>query len=141
MPEGAVEFFDNYINYPDLINAASWAFDSIMSKNKIKSFIYLGVAWDALLGSAGGSANITTTMGDRLAYLISRSRSERDEVLEKFKEFYRIRSKVVHGRVAWINEEETDIYNWGLFVFEKAFNRELTLLIGQSSQNHIVDKA
>ena len=85
---------DSYEDYLDLINAAQWCFDACRSitRDPVKAFLYLGIAWDALLGSKGGSG-ITSTLGDRLAYLISQTREEREEILGDFKRFYQVGRK------------------------------------------------
>lgn len=127
---GIDRLIDSYEDYLDLINAAQWCFDACRSttRDPVKAFLYLGIAWDALLGSKGGSANITSTLGDRLAYLISQTREEREEILGDFKRFYQVRSKVVHGRLAWLDESETEAFEWGLRAFKKAFEKELELI-------------
>ena len=127
---GVEKLIDDYDHYVDLINAAQWCFDSgrTVAEEPVKAFLFLGIAWDALLGSKGGSANVTSTLVDRLAYLISETREERDEILRGFKTFYQVRSKVVHGRLAWLDQEEKDSYRWGFDAFKKAFERELLLI-------------
>jgi hypothetical protein len=94
----------------------------------VKAFLFLCIAWDALLGSKGGSANVTSTLGDRLAYMISESREEREGILASFKTFYQVRSKVVHGRLAWLETGEMESYEWGFNAFKKAFEKELELI-------------
>jgi hypothetical protein len=34
----------------------------------------------------------------------------------------------VHGRLAWLDQEEKDSYRWGFDAFKKAFERELLLI-------------
>ncbi|HAB89803.1 MAG TPA: hypothetical protein DCF84_04645 [Bacteroidetes bacterium] len=63
----------------------------------MKAFLFLGIAWDALLGSKGGSANVTSTLGDRLAYMISESREEREGILASFKTFTKLDRKSFMG--------------------------------------------
>jgi Apea-like HEPN len=109
----------------DVLTAAEWTFDAAAESNETLSYLYTAIGLEAALGSS--DKRVVESLSDRLSYLVGRTRSERLEIQEKFSEFYRHRSKIVHGRVAELGETESELLRWGRTMLYRAIARELTL--------------
>jgi hypothetical protein len=78
--------------------AGRWLLDSHSGKNELLSFVQATVALEILLGDK----HVSDVMGlgellrNRCAYLIGKTHSQRDEILNDFRKIYEVRSKIVH---------------------------------------------
>ena len=78
--------------------AAQWLFDSWASSNRLLGFVQAMVALEALLGekAASDAVGLGELLANRTAYLIAKSRSQRDAILADFRRIYGTRSVIVH---------------------------------------------
>lgn len=109
-------------------NSLEWGFDSVTNRidNKI-SLIQLSVALEAILGDEKNSQLGTTEkLADRCSYLIGRNIIDRKKIKEEFMKFYDLRSKLVHGRISTLNNEQKSMLYWGQDILEKVLKREIT---------------
>ena len=105
----ALQDFDR--NEP-LIRAAQWLFDSYCGRNNLLAFVQATVALEILLGDKAFSdvIGLGKLLGNRCAYLIGITRTQRDEVLKDFERIYDTRSKIVHrGKNRLTASERTDL--------------------------------
>jgi hypothetical protein len=86
----------------DHIKAAlEWGFDAQESDNQTLSFIQASIGLEALLGEKVDKDDpLTARLADRCAYLLGKTHRDREQIRERFKVMYRVRSKLVHGRSA-----------------------------------------
>jgi len=77
-----------------------WAFDSHVAGNETQAFLQACIGIEAVLGDDDVERGLTEKLADRCAYLLGRSISERREICSSFKEIYKVRSHLVHGRSA-----------------------------------------
>lgn len=75
-----------------------WAFDSRVAGNETQAFLQACIGIEAVLGDDDVERGLTEKLADRCAYLLGRSISERREICSSFKEIYKVRSHLVHGR-------------------------------------------
>jgi hypothetical protein len=113
-------------SHSDILTAAEWLFDSEAERNQTLSYIHAAIGIEAILDSP--DENISKTMGDRLAYLVGTTRAERRLLRDKFKVFYGVRSKIVHGKKAKLDSEAEDLLRWGQETLRKAIAREVRFL-------------
>jgi hypothetical protein len=104
------ELMDCPPDWPDIHNiktALEWSFDSRENDNQTLSFIQACIGLEALLGEATDKEEpLTATLADRCAYLLGQNHGDRTRIRGRFKEMYRVRSKLVHGR-----SPKLDIYD------------------------------
>ncbi len=112
----------------NLLTAIDWSFESKVNPNNTFSFIQLCIALEAILSDNSESESITKTLSDRAAYFIGESVNERRKIIDQFKELYGLRSKLVHGRKANLQDDEESLYNWGTDLLEKIIKKEFSLL-------------
>jgi Apea-like HEPN len=110
----------------DVLTAAEWAFDASAETNQTLSYLYTAIGLEAVLGSSAD--RVMESLADRLSYLIGDTRADREQLQAKFIDFYRHRSKIVHGRTAQLGERESELLGWGKSVLSRAIGKELTLL-------------
>ena len=116
-----------------ILTACEWAFDSWYEFNDTIAFMFLSIAFEALLDSPGGSKGLADTLGNNLALIVATSNSERDKVRSNFRKYYQIRSKVVHGKQLKCSLEEQKYLLWGREYFLKLLKKEVEIAIASTS--------
>lgn len=108
--------------------AAEWAFDAYLTENPVLALIQTSIGFEAIYGDENDGENVTRTLADRCAYLICKSIKERKVVKEKFRKFYSARSKVVHGVVNTLNDDDEQSLHWGRLALQASIVREIAHL-------------
>lgn len=75
-----------------------WAFDSRIAGNETQAFLQACIGIEAVLGDDDVERGLTEKLADRCAYLLGRTISQRREIASSFREIYKVRSHLVHGR-------------------------------------------
>lgn len=114
----------------NLLAAAEWLFDASAERNGTIAFLQTCIGFESLLGERGNveEAGITATLSDRVAFLLGRGAQQRDDLRERFKTFYRERSKIVHGRAARLTQRHREQLQWGKNRLREAIQSELYAL-------------
>lgn len=108
--------------------AIEWAFDSNSNDNDTVAFIQVCIGLEALLGEGVGQEPLTDTLADRCAYLLGNSLKSRKDIKRNFKELYRLRSNLVHGRVPRLKQNESGFLRWGKDILDAVIHKELKYL-------------
>lgn len=113
-----------------VILASQWFFESYLSKNELLSFIQLTITLEILLGDKAVSdlIGLGELLGNRCAYLIGTSSSEREKILKDFKEIYRIRSKIVHSGERKLHFKERGLYHLVQWMCRRVIQEEIRLM-------------
>lgn len=106
-------------------SAIEWAFDSQIEENETISFIQVSIGLEAILGEETGRESLTETLADRCAYLLANTIENRKTIRDKFRKFYNLRSKLVHGRSMRLEDEETLFLEWGKKVLNYTILKEI----------------
>lgn len=95
-------------NVKPIKTAIEWAFDSLTNDNETLAFIQACIGLEAILGDENEDQKrlLDDKLADRCAYLLGENFSERKNIKEKFVKLYNIRSKLIHGRKAELDEEQ-----------------------------------
>jgi hypothetical protein len=109
-------------------SAAEWAFEASISENDTIAFLQTCIGLEAILGDDSDRESITEALADRLAYLIGNSIKARKNIKKNFKELYRLRSKLVHGRAVRLKDKELGYLEWAKNVLNVAIEREMKYL-------------
>lgn len=120
--------FKNNERGKEVLRAGCWYFDGSSAENSALKFVQLTTTLEILLGDQDPEENLTTLMANRAAYMIGRNHEERQEVIEKFKKLYKVRSKIVHRGHTELSSEERDTWFALLVLCSRVLERELTLL-------------
>jgi hypothetical protein len=105
-------------------SAVEWAFDAEIIENETVSFIQRCIGLEAILGT-GISETLTDTLADRCAYLLGTNLEARNNIRKNFKEMYKIRSKIVHGRAVRLNDVEKGNFSWSKRIVDRVIRKEL----------------
>lgn len=106
-------------------SAIEWAFDSAIEDNETVSFLQMCIGLEAILGEETGRESLTETLADRCAYLLATDIEGRKKIRYNFRELYRLRSKLVHGRAMRINDSEKGFLEWGKRVLNCVIIKEM----------------
>lgn len=119
---------DAYKNTESIKTAIEWAFDSLTNDNDTVSFIYTCIGLEAILGDDYSRENTTKILADRCAYLLGNNLSTRKQLREKFEELYNIRSDLVHGRKASLDDEQSKFLGSAQEVLNSVIWKEISYI-------------
>ena len=114
---------NNSVEAKAIRSAAEWLFNSRLSENETISFLQVCFGLEALFGG-GDSVNITKQLANRCAFAVAKKVSERSGIIEKFEEFYKIRSKIVHGQLTRLRHEDKNMMRWAQDLLTRAIASE-----------------
>lgn len=114
-------------------SAIEWAFDSYTNDNDTLAFIQACIGIEAVIGDDNTKENITATLADRCAYLLGESMSARKNIRKNFKDLYDIRSKVVHGRKASLDDEQRHFLNYAQIMLKRVIWKEISSIESSNS--------
>ena len=80
--------------------ALEWASDSAHSGNDTRAFIEGCIAIEALIGDTSADRGLTDRLVDRCSYALGKDARDRSAIAADFREIYKLRSELVHGRTA-----------------------------------------
>lgn len=108
-------------------SAIEWAFDAAANENETIAFLQTCIGLEAILGDDDNNTSLTELLANRCAYLLG-TMNNRKQIKKDFKELYRIRSKLVHGRVKSLQEHEKDYFSWGKNILDRVIAKEIVNL-------------
>jgi hypothetical protein len=89
--------------------AMEWHFDAETTHNETVELIQRFIGIESLLGVEGETRGITDKLATRYAYLLGKTRGERERMVSSFETAYNLRSQLVHGRTARLNNSQRKI--------------------------------
>lgn len=100
-----------------LLLGCKWLFDSYCGNDQLLQYIQATVVVETLLGdkAASDQVGLGALLGNRCAYLIGHTSTQRDELLDEFKRIYDVRSKIVHRGKSRLTRKESMLFsrlNW-----------------------------
>ncbi|MBF7010332.1 HEPN domain-containing protein [Novosphingobium resinovorum] len=108
--------------------AAIWYLRSHISKDSLDGLLESTIALEALLG--GGNAEgtkLSSLLGNRCAFLVGRSITDRQEILSKFSEIYTLRSRIVHEGHHRFTKFERELLTYSRELCRRALVKEMTM--------------
>lgn len=109
-----------------IANAIHWYIGSLADKSFTSSVVKLSIALDALFGNSNQDRGLGATIADRVAFLHGKNMTERTEIFREVKEFYELRSKIVHGDVTVLRAKEREVC-WQLqTLLERSLLKEIS---------------
>jgi hypothetical protein len=115
--------------------AGRWLFDSYCGNNELLSFIQATVSLEILLGDKEKSdlMGLGELLRNRCAYLIGKTHTEREQVLNDFKKIYDIRSKIVHRGKSQLSRIDRELFYKLRWMATRVIQEEIEL-IGKNVQ-------
>jgi hypothetical protein len=107
----AIPFSSGEKGAPILL-AEQWLYDSSAGQDELLNFIQAMVVLEILLGDKAtpDEIGLGQLLRNRCAYLIGQSHADREMLLQRFDEIYRVRSQIVHTGKALLNSAERSMY-------------------------------
>lgn len=114
-----------------IVLAGRWFFESFYSENKILSFIQMIVALETLLGEKAASeiTGLGELLRNRCAYLISKSKQQREEILENFKKIYELRCDIVHEGKCKLSIKDKELFYYLQWICKRVIQEEVKLIL------------
>ena len=109
--------------------AIEWGINSRIVENKTLSFIQTCIALESILGEdLEEGQGLTASLADRCAYLLAKGSKSRKFARKQFKELYKLRSNLVHGKGSKWNDDMDYSRHWGETILDAAIAKELESL-------------
>ena len=123
--------FRNASKAEKVLLAGQWLLDSYVGENELLSFVQTTVAMEILLGEKAKSdiIGIGELLRNRCAYLIGKSHSQREEILEDFARIYDVRSKIVHRGKSRLTSDERSLFRKLQWICQRVITEEIKLII------------
>ncbi|MGB8409905.1 MAG: hypothetical protein WCE58_08385 [Gallionella sp.] len=99
-------------NNPDIESIAvaiEWYQDSIFADNQTFSYVAACIGLEALFGSDSYLENMSKRLADRYAYLLGKSRKEREQMTTDYTEVLKLRGRLVHSKAARLSGEDVHL--------------------------------
>lgn len=106
-------------------SAIEWAYEASTTDNDTIAFIQVCIGLEAILGDDTSTESISATLADRCAYLLGNDIQGRKTIRENFRELYKRRSKIAHGRTIRLKPDESGYLNWGKNVLNYLILKEM----------------
>jgi len=112
-----------------LFTSCLWLFRASTSSRPMDQILYSTISLEVLLGDreTADRIGLTKLLANRCAYLLGESRSERDKMMEQFKEIYDIRSQIVHAGLHQTGREVDKASTRSRELAARVIRKELTL--------------
>ncbi|MFG1690690.1 hypothetical protein ACGF5M_00805 [Gemmatimonadota bacterium] len=113
-----------------IVRAGQWLFDSYCGTNELLKFVQAAVSLEILLGDKAATdlVGLGELLANRCAYLIGKTRSQRDEILRDFRQIYETRSKIVHRGHSRLTNEDLERLSKLRWMCSRVIQEELRLL-------------
>jgi len=108
-----------------IVNAIHWYVASTIDRSFTSSVVKLSIAVDALLGDSDHERGLKNSIADRLSYLLGENMTERSEITSEVKDFYSLRSKVIHGDVTVLKIKERNLCGEVRVLLQRALMKEI----------------
>lgn len=119
---------DNNEGSESIKTAIEWAFDSHTNDNDTLAFIQACIGIEAVIGGDDTKEKTTSILADRVAYLLGNSISARKKIKKNFEKLYDIRSKVVHGRKAYLDDEQRNFLHYAQNMLNQLIWKEISFI-------------
>jgi hypothetical protein len=106
-----------------LRTASEWLFDSEAESNETTALLFASIGLEAGLDSP--NKETTERLGDRLAWSLGGSLSQRNKMAADYKKFYAVRCDLAHGRERHLDTEGKKQLRWGQAILRLVIAKEL----------------
>ncbi|HZF93264.1 MAG TPA: hypothetical protein VEZ20_00170 [Allosphingosinicella sp.] len=117
------------VNSNKLKTACAWMLRAQLSPRPLDRVLEATITMEVLLGDRDTSDRIglSKLMANRCAYALGGSMSERDEIVEFFVKFYRLRSEIVHSGRTNLDSDERRIVAKGITLATRTLVHEIRI--------------
>ena len=115
---------------------AQWLLDSHCGNDELLQFVQAAVVVEILLGDKASSdlTGLGELLANRCAYLIASTHTQRNEILQDFRNIYQVRSKIVHRGKSRLALGESTLFNKLRWMCRRIIQEEVELLEKDSAR-------
>lgn len=116
-------------DFEPIASACHWLFEGAVADNETTRFIALCVGVEAIVGDSNNDVPLGQKIADRVAYLLEQRPTTRKAVRERVESWFRVRGKIVHGRIRTVTAVESTMA-WDIEgALMQMISREFTQLL------------
>ena len=106
-------------------SAIDWYIHSQSTTDFTMSFIQICIGLESVYGDDNDEGGLTNLLADRCSYLIGKTVSDRKFIKNRFKQIYRMRSKIIHGVGISFNDDSISIKQDATSYLKESINKEI----------------
>ncbi|EJB8403820.1 hypothetical protein DZ929_006005 [Pseudomonas aeruginosa] len=108
-------------------SASEWLFNSYAAEDDCMKLLQVCIGLESIYGEDSSGEGLTESLSDRCAYSIGTSHASRAKIKQDFRTIYKLRSKIVHGVIQRLSEEEAKFLQTGEILLRKSLHKEMLL--------------
>lgn len=108
--------------------ASEWRLDSLSDPSDAMRLVKVCIGLESIFGDQNNDSGLTRSLADRCAYSLALTHDERASIIDKCRELYQSRSKIVHGVANRLDDKGGDLLVFGDKILSRAISRESGLL-------------
>lgn len=108
--------------------AIGWYMNSSYNEDDTMAFLQICMGLEAIFGDDQDQGGLTKMLADRCAYLIGKNINQRRKIRESFGKIYTIRSKIVHGVINRLSDDDKFMRNYAKGLLQAALKKEIVNL-------------
>lgn len=108
--------------------AIGWYMNSSYNEDDTMAFLQICMGLEAIFGDDQDQGGLTKMLADRCAYLIGKNIIQRRKIRESFGKIYTIRSKIVHGVINRLSDDDKFMRNYAKGLLQAALKKEIVNL-------------
>ena len=97
--------YSSYSDFPSIAAAIEWYQDSKFADNQTFSYLAACIGLEALLGSSEHMDTMSKRLADRYAFLLGKSRADREQLSAEYRDLLDLRGKIVHAKRARLSSD------------------------------------
>lgn len=108
--------------------AIGWYMNSSYNEDDTMAFLQICMGLEAIFGDDQDQGGLTKMLADRCAYLIGKNINQRRKIRDSFGKIYTIRSKIVHGVINRLSDDDKFMRNYAKGLLQAALKKEIVNL-------------
>lgn len=128
---------EDHPDFEGISAGIEWYQDSIFADNQSFSYIAACIGLEALFGSNNNIDNLSKRLADRYAFLLGKSRAERESMIKDYTDVLNLRGRLVHSKAARLNEKDSGLLFTARQMLLKAIWHELHAMYKSRDEKNV----
>lgn len=119
-------------DFTSICAAIEWYQDSRSAENQTFAYLAVCIGLEAILGSDETITELSKRLCDRFAFLLGKSRGDREALAKQYEQVLKVRGRLVHAKVARLSKEDSVLLTQARFMLKATIEHEIKRLYKNS---------
>lgn len=119
-------------DFTSICAAIEWYQDSRSAENQTFAYLAVCIGLEAILGSDETITELSKRLCDRFAFLLGKSRGDREALAKEYEQVLKVRGRLVHAKVARLSKEDSVLLTKARFMLKATIEHEIRRLYKNS---------